>query len=131
LKRPALNGDALLYVGLLSAFCVVLTLCGVGFILIGLGSLVLGSICLVFCRGALGTLFVAASRLFAEDLMKALTRNQTWRDIGAAAGPLLTGMLLSVISAEEIHLLMFGLFIVTASWFFGSGDYARLRHSGR
>jgi hypothetical protein len=58
--------------------------------------------------------------------MLAFTRNQTWRDIGAAAGPLATGVLLGLISAELIHLLVFGFFIITSSWFFLSGDYKKL-----
>ena len=108
-----------------------LVLCGAGFLLIGMGHLILGSVALVVCRGALGTLFpAAASKLHPEDAMAALTRNQTWRDIGAAAGPLLAGVLLGTISAEIIHLLMFGLFTITSSWFFLSGDCKRLSRLG-
>ena len=104
-----------------------LFLCGLGFFLIGVGNLILGSVALVVCRGALGTLFSAVtSKLYPEDRMTALTRNQTWRDIGAAAGPLLTGVLLGVMSAELIHLLVFGLFMITLSWFFLSADFRRL-----
>jgi len=104
-----------------------LFLCGIGFFLVGLGSLILGSIALVICRGALGTLFpTAASKIYPGDAMSAFTRNQTWRDIGAAAGPLATGVLLGLISAELIHLLVFGFFIITSSWFFLSGDYKKL-----
>lgn len=104
-----------------------LVLCGVGFLLIGIGSLILGSVALVLCRGALGTLFpTAAAKIYPGDAMSAFTRNQAWRDIGAAAGPLATGVLLGIISAELIHLLIFGLFIITSSWFFVSGDYKKL-----
>jgi DHA1 family inner membrane transport protein len=104
-----------------------LSLCGLGFFLIGTGNLILGSVALVVCRGALGTLFPAATaKLYFEDTMIALTRNQTWRDIGAAAGPLLTGVLLELMSAELIHLLVFGLFMITSGWFFFSDDFKRL-----
>lgn len=104
-----------------------LVLCGVGFLLIGIGNLILGSVALVLCRGALGTLFpTAAAKIYPGDAMSAFTRNQAWRDIGAAAGPLATGVLLGIISAELIHLLIFGLFTITSSWFFVSGDYKKL-----
>ena len=104
-----------------------LILCGVGFALLGVGSLILGSVALVICRGALGTLFpAAASKLYAEDPLHSLTRNQTWRDIGAAAGPLLTGVLLSFVSVTTIYFLMFFLFAITSYWFIYSGEFERL-----
>ena len=104
-----------------------LILCGVGFALLGVGSLILGSVALVICRGALGTLFpAAASKLYAEDPLHSLTRNQTWRDIGAAAGPLLTGVLLSFVSVTTIYFLMFILFAITSYWFIYSGEFKRL-----
>lgn len=104
-----------------------LILCGIGFALLGVGSLILGSVALVICRGALGTLFpAAASKLYAEDPLHSLTRNQTWRDIGAAAGPLLTGVLLSFVSVTTIYFLMFILFAITSYWFIYSGEFKRL-----
>jgi DHA1 family inner membrane transport protein len=113
--------------GTLPPLLSMLLLCGVGFFLIGIGNLILGSIALVVCRGALGTLFpAAASKLYPGDAMTALTRNQTWRDIGAAAGPLLTGVMLGLISAELIHLLVFGLFMMTSIRFFLSNDFRLL-----
>ena len=83
---------------------------------------------MVICRGALGTLFpAAAAALYQQNHMHALTRNQTWRDIGAAAGPLLAGLLLGVMSAQMLHLIMLVLFIATVCWFFLGGDYTRLK----
>ena len=71
---------------------VTLALCTAGFCLIGFGALFLGCILLVLLQGALGTLFpAAASNFYPEKRISSLTRNQTWRDIGAAAGPFLTG----------------------------------------
>ena len=102
-------------------------MCGIGFALLGVGSLILGSVALVICRGALGTLFpAAASKLYAEDPLHSLTRNQTWRDIGAAAGPLLTGVLLSFVSVTTIYFLMFILFAITSYWFIYSAEFKRL-----
>ena len=78
-------------------------------------------------QGALGTLFpAAASKLYPEQRISSLTRNQTWRDIGAAAGPFLTGVLLAVFSPEDIHLITMGCFLVALGWFFFSGDCRRL-----
>ena len=113
--------------GGISPLLMMLFLFGFGFLLVGTGHLKIGSVALVICRGALGTLFpAAASKLYQNDRMTALTRNQTWRDIGAAAGPLLAGVLLAHISAEMIHLIMLSLFALTSCWFFASGDCKRL-----
>jgi MFS family permease len=102
-------------------------LCCLGFMLIGCGMLILGSTALVICRGALGTLFPAAvSKLYAKDAMSALTRNQTWRDVGAAAGPLLTGVLVGITSPELIHLFISILFLVSFGWFFNSMGWETL-----
>jgi MFS family permease len=110
---------------------VMLTLCATGFLLIGFGALLMGCVLLVLCRGALGTLFpAAASKLYPEQRISSLTRNQTWRDIGAAAGPFLTGLLLSLLSPEEIHLITLACFLIALGWFFFSGDLRRLFASG-
>ena len=106
---------------------VMLVLCAAGFCLVGSGVLLIGCVLLVLCRGALGTLFpAAASKLYPERRISSLTRNQTWRDIGAAIGPFLTGVLLVVFSPEAIHLITMGCFLIALSWFFFSGDFRRL-----
>lgn len=85
-----------------------------GFVLISLGLLMLGSLAVVLARGALGTLFGAAvARIYQEDKIRALARNQTWRDIGAASGPLITGAFLTLIAPEVIHFVVALAFIVT------------------
>ena len=67
--------------------------------------LIIGSCLLVIARGALGTLFAAAvAKIYRDSKIKALARNQTWRDIGAAAGPLATGAALTVTSPEILHI---------------------------
>ena len=114
--------------GLAIPLGVMLAVCASGFLAIGLGYLIAGSAAMVICRGALGTLFpAAAAALYQQNHMHALTRNQTWRDIGAAAGPLLAGLLLGVMSAQMLHLIMLVFFIATAFWFFLGGDYTRLK----
>ena len=106
---------------------VMLVLCAAGFFLIGSGTLLVGCVSLVLCRGALGTLFpAAASKLYPEQKISSLTRNQTWRDMGAAAGPFLTGLLLSIFNPEVIHLITLGCFLSALVWFVVSGDFWRL-----
>lgn len=88
-----------------------------GFGLIGTGGLIAGSIAIVVARGALGTLFPAAVAHFAPaGVLQPLARNQTWRDIGAALGPLATGFLLDVYSAETLHLLVAVIYTVSFGW---------------
>ena len=41
-----------------------------------------------------------------EDAIGPLARMQAWRDLGAACGPLVTGVLLTVVSAEVQHGIM-------------------------
>ncbi len=111
---------------------VMLVLCAASFLLIGTGALLIGCVLLVLCRGALGTLFPsAASKLDPENRIFSLTRNQTWRDIGAAAGPLLTGLLLSFLNPEATHLITLTCFLIALGWFFLSGDCRRLLMSDK
>ena len=101
---------------------IMLTIAGFG--LIGGGLLMLGSIALIVSRGALGTLFPAAvARIYPADKIKALARNQTWRDVGAAAGPLAAGACLAFIRPEVMHIfvalafiLAFTVFVRSSGW---------------
>ena len=69
---------------------IAMTIVGFGFI--GGGLLMLGSIVLVISRGALGTLFPAAvARIYPKEKIKALARNQTWRDVGSCCWPTCSG----------------------------------------
>jgi len=57
-------------------------------------------------RGALASLgpaVIVQSLEADQDALGALARMQTWRDIGASAGPVATGFLLTLISAEMQH----------------------------
>ena len=91
--------------------CIVTTI--VGFALIGGDMLMAGCALLVLARGALGTFFPAAvAHIYPGAKLKALARNQTWRDVGAAVGPLATGAGLAVVSPEVMHLVVAGAFTV-------------------
>ena len=64
-------------------------------------------IALVISRGALGTLFPAAvARIYPKEKIKALARNQTWRDVGAAVVPLAAGVRLAFIGPELMHIIV-------------------------
>ena len=110
--------------GIRSPLFLSITLTIAGFGLIGVGLLTLGSIVLIISRGALGTLFPAAvARIYPEDKIKALARNQTWRDVGAAAGPLAAGACLAFIGPEIMHIfvalafiLAFTVFVRSSGW---------------
>ncbi len=95
---------------------IAITILGFGFI--GCGLLMLGSIALVISRGALGTLFPAAVALiYPEEKIKALARNQTWRDVGAAAGPLAAGACLAFTEPEIMHVIVAIAFIFVLTMF--------------
>ena len=92
-----------------------------GFAMIGGDCLIAGSCLLVIARGALGTLFAAAvTKIYQDSKIKALARNQTWRDIGAAAGPLAAGAALTVISPEILHIGLAVAFSLAFLWFLKS-----------
>jgi len=59
----------------------------------------------VFIAAAMLTV-IAEGLMADEDAIGPLARMQAWRDIGAAAGPLATGFLLTVLSAEIQHALV-------------------------
>ena len=88
-----------------------------GFLLLGGSWLIAGSIAIVLARGGLGTLFPAAVAHFAsEGVLQPLARNQTWRDIGAAAGPIATGILLEIYSPQEMQLALAAIYAVFFIW---------------
>ncbi len=80
-----------------------------GFMGVALGFTVLGALVMLLFRGALASLgpaVIAQSLNADEDALGPLARMQTWRDIGASCGPLATGFLLTVLSAEWQHALV-------------------------
>ena len=103
-----------------------------GFCLIGGGLLMLGSVALVVSRGALGTLFPAAvARIYPEDKIKALARNQTWRDVGAAAGPLAAGACLAFIRPEIMHIFVALAFILSLTMFVRSSGWRSITQTAQ
>ena len=89
----------------------------VGLGLVGLGWLYTGALAIILARVALGTLIPAAVALFAPDaVLQSLARNQTWRDIGAALGPLTTGFVLGSTKPETLHLILAAVFLVSLLW---------------
>ena len=100
-----------------------------GFLLVGMGSLMIGSILIILARGALGTLFPAAVSLLAtRSKLELLARNQAWRDVGAAIGPLATGFLLVVTSPMLLHTVLSGLFIISFIWLLLSPSWKHLQN---
>ena len=98
-----------------------------GFMLVGFGWLMVGSCLLVLARGALGTLFAAAvAKIYQDSKIKALARNQTWRDIGAATGPLVAGAALTIVSPELLHLGLAVAFTGAFLWFLRSPGWRNL-----
>ncbi len=97
-----------------------------GMVLVGVGWLYAGAFAVVVARGALGTLIPAAVALFAPGgVLQPLARNQTWRDVGAAAGPLTTGFVLGLVTPETLHLILAGIFLVSLLWLLGSPSWRR------
>ncbi len=77
-----------------------------GFVGVMVGLTIFGALIMLLFRGALASLgptVISQSVNTGEDVMAPLARMQTWRDIGASAGPLVTGFLLTVLSAEIQH----------------------------
>lgn len=78
-----------------------------GFVFVGIGWFLVGAVCIIVSRGALAALFPAAVAQFAKaGVLQPLARNQTWRDVGAAVGPIAAGLLLTVATPEAMHLAL-------------------------
>jgi DHA1 family inner membrane transport protein len=77
----------------------------IGFILLALGHAYTGGTLVVAARAFIAALWPAeiARRTQDEETIHRLAVGQTWRDVGAAAGPLMLGSVLAVISLNEIY----------------------------
>ena len=75
----------------------------IGFILVAIEATIIGALIMLLFRGALASLGPAVITQSLDDDEEAigpLARMQAWRDFGAACGPLVTGFLLTFVSAE-------------------------------
>ncbi len=80
-----------------------------GFVAVAMGLTVAGALVMLVFRGALASLGPAVIAQSLEqdiDALAPLARMQSWRDIGASAGPLVTGFLLTFMSAEIQHAMV-------------------------
>ena len=87
----------------------------VGFLGIASGLTIAGALLMLFFRSALGVLgpAVVVQRMSAtQSAMGSLARMHAWRDLGAAVGPLATGLLLTMTSAELLHGVVAALVLV-------------------
>ena len=87
-------------------FVVMMLLTAAGFAGIALGATVVSAIVMLCARGALATLGPALIVELARDdgvVMASLARQQAWRDLGAAIGPLATGYAVLVASPQLLH----------------------------
>ena len=82
--------------------------------------IVYGAIILLIFRGAiaaLGPTIVAKQFDDNKTVLNNLARLQSWRDLGAAAGPIVTGFALIYVSAELQHFILaivFGLLLLSS-----------------
>jgi len=93
-------------VGARNVFVAAAALTMIGFICVALGFTVFGALMMLLFRGALASLgpaVITQSLGADEEAVGPLARMQAWRDLGAACGPLATGFLLTVVSAELQH----------------------------
>ena len=80
-----------------------------GLILISLNEVIFGAIVLLIFRGAiaaLGPTIIAKQFDGSDTVLDNLARLQSWRDLGAAAGPIVTGFALLYVSAELQHFIL-------------------------
>jgi DHA1 family inner membrane transport protein len=77
-----------------------------GFGMVAAGLTVAGALVMLIFRGALASLgpaVIAQGLAPEDDAIGPLARMQAWRDFGAAVGPLMTGFLLTAVTAELLH----------------------------
>ena len=107
--------------GVVKIFLISAALTVAGLILIAFNEVMLGAILLLIFRGAiasLGPTIIAQQFASKETVLDNLARLQSWRDLGAAAGPMVTGEALLYVSAELQHLILaiiFGIILVFSS----------------
>ncbi len=95
--------------GARTVFIIATILTMIGFLGVAVGYTISGALVMLLFRGALasvGPTVIALSLTIEDDPVVPLARMQTFRDIGASCGPLATGALLTVLSAEIQHAMV-------------------------
>ena len=106
--------------GAVRIFLISAALTILGLILIALNEVIFGAIVLLIFRGAiaaLGPTIIAKQFDRNDTVLDNLARLQSWRDLGAAAGPIVTGFALLYVSAELQHFILaivFGLLLLSS-----------------
>jgi MFS family permease len=114
------------YIGARKVFIISCILVVVGFLLISIEMIVTGAIILLIFRGAmasLGPALIAQSINNDNKVKNDLSRMQTFRDLGAAIGPIVTGATLSYFSPEIQHLILGTIFTVFFIFFLNSNTF--------
>ena len=95
----------------------------IGFAVLAAGLAFLGGTLVVVARALIAVLWPAeiARRTQEDETIHRLAVGQTWRDVGAAAGPLMLGTIVSVVSLSNIY--WFTTIIVLISIFFQRSNH--------
>ena len=59
------------------------------------------------------TIMLARQASSPSGVMQPLERNQIWRDVGAAVGPIGAGLLIGIVTPEAMHLVLAAICAVT------------------
>ncbi len=97
-----------------------------GFLLISLNNIIIGAIILLIFRGAmasLGPTLISQNINNNNKVMENLTKIQTYRDFGAALGPIITGASISFITPELQHFVVGSLFAFIFLFFLKSKTF--------
>lgn len=107
---------------------ITVVLTAVGFMGVALDFTVAGALVLLVFRGAvasLGPVAIVQAAAETDPIMGSLARMQAWRDLGAAVGPLATGLVLGAVSAATLHGMVAALLLVVLMWWYLSPSGAR------
>ena len=100
---------------------ITVVLTAVGFMGVALDFTVAGALVLLVFRGAiasLGPVAIVQAAAETDPIMGSLARMQAWRDLGAAVGPLATGLVLGAVSAATLHGMVAALLLVVLMWWY-------------
>ncbi|HAA91200.1 MAG TPA: hypothetical protein DCS82_10570 [Rhodospirillaceae bacterium] len=86
----------------------------IGFVLLACGFIYAGGLLTVIGRSFIAALWPAEIALRTSDEMtlRRIAVGQTWRDIGAAAGPLMAGSLSATVALDHMYWAMGGLMVI-------------------